>query len=395
MLKKLSVSNLEPRNKKVFCRVDFNVPLENGAVADDTRIDAAVPTLKHLAQQGAATILASHLGRPRGAVKEEMSLAPVARRLSEKLGRPVSFAGDCVGEEVRGKVADLQAGQFLLLENLRFHKGEEANDPDFAAELAAHADLYVNDAFGTAHRAHASTVGVPGILQPAAAGFLMDRELEQLGALVRSPDSPFVVILGGAKVSDKITMIENLLPHADAFLIGGAMAYTFLKSMVHPIGKSLVEGDKLSLAKRLMQQARKDGKRFLLPVDHVVTVGGDDERHQVTDDVDIIGDQAGADIGPKTLELFGGVLRDAKTILWNGPVGRFETDAFAAGTRGLGEAVAASGAISVVGGGDTAAAVRRFGLADRMTHVSTGGGASLEFLSGLPLPGVDALTDVP
>jgi len=393
MPKKLSVNSLELQGKKVFCRVDFNVPLEGAEVADDNRIDAALPTLHHLAEHGACTILASHLGRPRGTVKEALSLAPVARRLEEKLGKPVAFATDCIGEEAETKAAGLQPGGFLLLENLRFHKGEEANDTEFAGSLAKLADLYVNDAFGTAHRAHASTTGVPGILQPAAAGFLMDKELKQLGALTGSPEAPFAVILGGSKVSDKISLIENLLPLADTFIVGGAMAYTFLKSMVHPTGKSLVEGDKLSMAKSLMQMAEQSGKKFLLPIDHVVTVGGDDENHRVTEGVDIIASEAGVDIGPKTVQLFSAILASARTILWNGPVGRFELPAFAGGSRSLGEAIAASGAVSVVGGGDTASAVRQFGLADRMSHVSTGGGAALEFLSGLPLPGVDALSE--
>ena len=393
MSKKLSVRDLDLKGRKVFCRVDFNVPLDGGEVADDNRIEAAIPTLNHLAEQGARTILASHLGRPRGKAKPELSLAPVARRLEQKLGRPVAFADDCVGESARAAAGNLQEGGFVLLENLRFHAGEEANSGEFAAELASLADLYVNDAFGTAHRAHASTAGVPGILKPAAAGFLMVRELKQLGMLTGSPESPFVAILGGAKVSDKIALIENLMPAIDVFIIGGAMAYTFLKSMVHPVGNSLIEGDKLSLAKSLMQQAEALGKRFVLPVDHVVTIGGEDSHHRTTDNVDITGTEAGADIGPKSVKLFTSVLEEAKTVLWNGPLGRFELETFADGTRKVGEALAACNAVSVVGGGDTASAVRKFGLADRMTHVSTGGGASLEFLSGLPLPGVDALVD--
>ncbi len=393
MSKKLSVRDLDLKGRKVFCRVDFNVPLDSGEVADDNRIEAAIPTLNHLAEKGARTVLASHLGRPRGKAKPELSLAPVARRLEQKLGRPVTFANDCVGEPARAATDSLQEGGFVLLENLRFHAGEEANSGEFAAELASLADLYVNDAFGTAHRAHASTAGVPGILKPAAAGFLMERELKQLGMLTASPESPFVAILGGAKVSDKITLIENLMPAVDVFIIGGAMAYTFLKTLVHPVGNSLIEGDKLSLAKALMQQAEAQGKRLILPVDHVVTVGGEDSNYRNTDNVDITGSEAGVDIGPKSVELFASVLKEAKTVLWNGPLGRFEVEAFAGGTRQVGEALAACGAVSVVGGGDTASAVRKFGLAERMSHVSTGGGASLEFLSGLPLPGVDVLDD--
>ena len=392
MSKKLSVRDLDLKGKKVFCRVDFNVPLDGGEVGDDNRIDAALPTLRHLADQGARTILASHLGRPRGKAKPDLSLAPVARRLEQKLGKPVAFAADCIGEPAKAAVDALADGGFVLLENLRFHPGEEANKEEFAAELAALADVFVNDAFGTAHRAHASTAGVPGILKPAAAGFLLHRELEQLGKLTGSPDSPFVAILGGAKVSDKITLIENLMPLVDTFIVGGAMAYTFLKSMVHPVGNSLIEGDKLSLAKALMQQAEVAGKQFLLPVDHVVTMG-DDETFSTTDNVDIMGNAAGVDVGPKSIELFTPVLKNARTVLWNGPLGRFELDQFANGTRRIGEALAGSNAVSVVGGGDTASAVRKFDLADKMSHVSTGGGASLEFLSGLPLPGVDALGD--
>ncbi len=392
MSKKLSVRDLDLKGKRVFCRVDFNVPLDGGEVADDNRIDAALPTLNHLAEHGARIILASHLGRPRGKAKPELSLAPVARRLAQKLDRPVAFAEDCVGAPAGTAARSLQDGGFVLLENLRFHPGEEANKEEFAAELASLADLYVNDAFGTAHRAHASTAGVPGILRPAAAGFLMDLELEQLGRLTGTPESPFVAILGGAKVSDKITLIENLMPVVDSFIIGGAMAYTFLKSMVHPVGKSLIEGDNLTLAKSIMQKAELQGKRFVLPVDHVVTLG-DDDNYRTTANVDIAGVEAGADIGPKSVELFASVLASARTVLWNGPLGRFELEQFSNGTRRVGEALAGSGAVSVVGGGDTASAVRKFGLAERMSHVSTGGGASLEFLSGLPLPGVDALSD--
>jgi phosphoglycerate kinase len=304
----------------------------------------------------------------------------------------VAFAEDCIGDPARAAAEELKDGAFVLLENLRFHPGEEANNEEFAAELASLADLYINDAFGTAHRAHASTAGVPGILKPGAAGFLMDRELEQLSRLTGSPESPFVAILGGAKVSDKIALIENLMPVVDTFIVGGAMAYTFLKSMVHPVGKSLIEGDNLSLAKSIMQMAAGQGKRFVLPVDHVVTLG-DDDTYRTTEDVDIIGTEAGVDIGPKSVELFTSVLDGARTVLWNGPLGRFELEQFADGTRKIGEALAAGDAVSVVGGGDTASAVRKFGLSDRMSHVSTGGGASLEFLSGLPLPGVDALGD--
>jgi phosphoglycerate kinase len=393
MAKKLSVRDLDVDGKRVFCRVDFNVPIEDGKVGDDTRIAAVVPTLRMLAERGAATILASHLGRPKGKAKPELSLKPVADRLGEILQRPVAFAGDCVGEEAEQAARALEPGGFLLLENLRFHREEEKNDKEFASKLAGLAELYVNDAFGTAHRAHASTAGVPAHLQPAAAGLLMERELQQLGVLLENPSSPFVAVLGGAKVADKIELIENLLPRVDRFLVGGAMAYTFLLSDTKAVGRSLVEEDMLSLAKSLVYKVEAAGKEIVLPVDHVVTVDGVDQNHHVTDGLTIAGNEAGVDIGPATAELFCSRLAEAKTVLWNGPMGRFETEAFSAGTRKVGEAIASSGAVSVVGGGDTASAVRKFGLRERMTHVSTGGGASLELLSGLTLPGVAALGD--
>jgi phosphoglycerate kinase len=377
----------------VFCRVDFNVPMEGGAVSDDLRIRAAVPTLRHLAEKGAATVLASHLGRPAGKPKPDLSLAPVAETLAKLLGSPVAFVPSCVGDEAEAAARALQPGGFLLLENLRFHKEEEANDEAFSAGLAKLGDVYVNDAFGTAHRAHASTVGVPKLVKPAAAGFLMEKELEYLGRLLEKPESPFVAILGGAKVSDKIELVENLLPHVDLFLVGGGMAYTFLKAFMKPVGKSLLEEDRTTLAKALVQKARDRGHDFLFPVDHVVTIGGKDDAYRTTDGVEIVGDEAGADIGPETAEAFAKAVATARTVLWNGPLGRFEIDAFSHGTRRVAEALAASKAVSVVGGGDTAAAVEQFGLAGKMTHVSTGGGASLEFLSGLPLPGVEALDE--
>lgn len=396
MPRKLNVRRLEiAKGRRVFCRVDYNVPLKGGKVEDDTRIVASLPTLKLLTEKGARTILASHLGRPKGKPAAELSLKPVADHLATVLGRPVAFAADCVGAEVENRSRDLEPGGFLLLENLRFHKEEEANDPEFSRALAALGDLYVNDAFGTAHRAHASTAGVPAVLKPAAAGFLMEAELDHLGRLLESPDSPFVAIIGGAKVSDKIDLIENLLTRVDLFLVGGAMAYTFLKAFMKPIGASPFEEDRLTLAKALVQKARASGKDFMFPVDHVVTVGGKDDVHRVTAGVDIIGEEAGVDIGPKTAEQWAGKIAQARTVLWNGPLGRFEVEAFSGGTRHIAEALATSAAVSVVGGGDTASAVKKFGLTARMTHVSTGGGASLEFLSGLPLPGVDALDDAP
>ncbi len=394
MPSKLNVRDLEVRGKRVFCRVDYNVPLQGGAVSDDTRIRASLPTLSLLAERGARTILASHLGRPAGKPKPDMSLRTVTDHLRGLLGRPVTFCEESTGAKADEAARAVPPGGFLVLENLRFQKEEEANDPAFAAALASLGETYVNDAFGTAHRAHASTVGVPSLLKPAAAGLLMEAELKHLGAILEKPESPFVAILGGAKVSDKIELIENLLPRVDLFLIGGAMAYTFLKAFMKPVGKSLVEEDRLTLAKALVQKARAAGRDVLFPVDHVVTSGGRDDAYRTTEGVDIVGDEAGVDIGPKTAELFASKIKNARMILWNGPVGRFEVEAFSQGTRSVAEAVAASRATTIVGGGDSAAAVEKFGLTDRMTHVSTGGGAALEFLSGLPLPGVEILDDV-
>jgi phosphoglycerate kinase len=393
MPKKRNVRDLDLHGGRVFCRVDYNVPLQGGKVADDTRIRASLPTLELLAGRGARTVLASHLGRPAGKPKADLSLKVVAEHLSGLLGRPVAFSDECVGEKPEAASRDLPPGGFLLVENLRFHKEEEANDPQFSAALARLGDVYVNDAFGTAHRAHASTVGVPSVLKPAAAGLLMEAELEHLGKVLERPESPFVAILGGAKVSDKIELIENLLPRVDLFLIGGAMAYTFLKALMKPTGKSLVEEDRLTLAKSLVQKARSSGRDFLFPVDHVVTVGGKDDQFRTTQGVDITGDEAGVDIGPRSAELFASKIRDARMVLWNGPLGRFEIEAFSHGTRRVAEALAESKATSIVGGGDSAAAVEKFGLASRMTHVSTGGGAALELLSGMRLPGVDVLDD--
>lgn len=396
MPKKLSVRDVhELMGKRVFCRVDFNVPIESGRVKDDSRITASLPTINFLCESGARVVLASHLGRPKGRPRPEFSLAPVGSHLAAILGRPVAFAADCVGEPAEHAVARLAPGEVLLLENLRFHPEEEANDTGFSDALARLGDLYVNDAFGSAHRAHASTVGVPTRLKPAAAGLLMQAELAHLGRLLEAPLHPFLAILGGAKVSDKIEMIENLLPHVDGFMVGGAMAYTFLKAQGHPIGRSLVEADKLDLAAALLARVESAGKRFLLPVDHVAAVGGDDSNIRTTVGVALASDEAGMDIGPSTTAAFATEIGRAGTVLWNGPLGRFEVEAFSMGSRRIAEAIASSKAVSVVGGGDTGAAVHRFGLTAKMTHVSTGGGASLEFLSGLPLPGVAALDDAP
>lgn len=396
MVRKLSVRDLRDlAGKRVFCRVDFNVPIEGGRVTDATRIVASLPTINLLRAAGARVVLASHLGRPKGKVRPEFSLAPIASHLAELIGRPVGFPGACIGNGAEQAVLNLAPGDVLLLENLRFHAEEEANEAGFADALARLGDLYANDAFGSAHRSHASTTGVPARLKPAAAGLLMDAELTHLSRLLADPAHPFVAILGGAKVSDKIELVANLLPHVDAFLIGGAMAYTFLAAEGHTIGRSLVELDKLDLARTLIDRVTAAGKRLVLPVDHVATVSGNDDIVRTTPGVSLLDDEAGMDIGPETVAAFSEEIRRAKTVLWNGPLGRFEVEAFSRGTCRIGEALAASSAVSVVGGGDTAAAVFRFGLADRMSHVSTGGGASLEFLSGLPLPGVAALDDAP
>jgi phosphoglycerate kinase len=396
MPRKLSVRDLRDlRGKRVFCRVDFNVPLDAGAVTDPTRIVSSMPTINLLREAGARVILASHLGRPKGKPRQEYSLAPVAAHLASLLNRPVAFPRDCIGDGAEHAVAQLAPGSLLLLENLRFHAGEEANETGFAEALARLGDVYVNDAFGTAHRAHASTAGVPALVKPAAAGLLMQAELTYLGRLLEDPVHPFLAILGGAKVSDKIELIENLLPHVDGFLVGGAMAYTFLKAQGHAIGRSLVEAEKLDLALELVRKIEASGKRIVLPVDHVAAIGGDDTDVRSTTGVDLADGEAGADIGPRTSAIFESEIRKAGTVLWNGPVGRFEIEAFSSGSRRIAEALATSRAVSVVGGGDTGAAVHRFGLASKMTHVSTGGGASLEFLSGMPLPGVLALDDAP
>jgi phosphoglycerate kinase len=386
---KLSVRDLDLKNKRLFIRVDFNVPLAPGGqeISSDKRIKASLPTIKYALEQGAGLVLASHLGRPKGKPNPEMSLKPVAVRLAELLGRPVKMAPDCVGPEVEAMKP--APGEILLLENLRYHAEEEKNDPTFAKQLASLCDLYVNDAFGTAHRAHASTVGMIQFVPQAAAGLLMDKELEYLGKATTNPARPCIAILGGAKVSDKIEVIQNLLKFVDKLLIGGAMAYTFMKAQGKPTGNSLVEADKVDLAKEILATSRE---KILLPVDHVVAA--ELKEGAANNAVKVIAEGLmGLDIGPRTIELFSAEIAKAKTIIWNGPMGVFEKPPFDTGTVALAKAVAESGAISVVGGGDSEKAIKSAGVADKISHISTGGGASLEFLSGIELPGVAALTN--
>jgi phosphoglycerate kinase len=387
---KKTLRDLEVQGKRVLVRVDFNVPMQDGQITDDRRIRESLPTIQYLLERGAKVILMSHLGRPKGKPDPQYSLRPVAERLSELLGRPVRFLEDCVGEAVEQAVQAMAPGEVVLLENLRFHPEEEANDDGFARALARLGDLYVNDAFGSAHRAHASTEGVAHYL-PAVAGFLMEKELRYLGSVLTQPERPFVAILGGAKVHDKIGVIQNLLPKVDRLLIGGGMAFTFLKAQGYEIGRSLLDSDSLEFARRVLQEA---GQKIVLPVDVVVAPSPEAETQAQVVPVDQIPpDQMGLDIGPQTVARFREIVRLARTIVWNGPLGLFERAAFAEGTRGVLQAVAESSATSILGGGDTAAAAEQLGFADRITHISTGGGAALEFLEGRTLPGVAVLMD--
>lgn len=393
-MNKKTLKDIDVKGKRVFCRVDFNVPMKDGKVTDETRIRAAIPTIQYLVEQGAKVILASHLGRPKGEVVEELRLNAVAERLQALLGKDVAKADEAFGEEVKKTIDGMSEGDVLVLENVRFYPGEEKNDPELAKAFAELADVYVNDAFGAAHRAHASTEGIAQHI-PAVAGFLMEKELDVLSKALSNPERPFTAIVGGAKVKDKIGVIDHLLDKVDNLIIGGGLSYTFIKALGHEVGKSLLEEDKIELAKSFMEKAKKNGVNFYMPVDVVVADDfSNDANIQVVSIEDIPSDWEGLDAGPKTREIYADVIKNSKLVIWNGPMGVFELDAFANGTKAVDEALAeATDTYSVIGGGDSAAAVEKFNLADKMSHISTGGGASLEFMEGKELPGVVALND--
>ena len=389
-MNKKTIKDIDVKNKKVLVRCDFNVPLdgETGEITDNRRIRAALPTIQYLLDNNAKVILCSHLGRPKGEVNEKYSLKPVALELSKLLGREVKLAHDVIGEDAENLTSNMKEGEIVLLENVRFHKEEEKNEPEFAKKLASFAEIYVNDAFGTAHRAHASTEGVSHYL-PAVSGFLIEKELEFLGKALENPERPFVAILGGAKVSDKIGVIENLLEKVDTLIIGGGMAYTFLKAQGNNIGKSLCEEDKIDLAKIILEKAQEKGVKLILPVDnHVAIEYSNEAEDRFVASTEIPEEYMGLDIGPETIELFKSIVKDAKTVLWNGPLGVCEFKKYEVGTKAVAEMLSQSNAVTVIGGGDSAAAIEKLGLADKMTHISTGGGASLEFLEGKVLPGI-------
>ncbi|MFH1825282.1 MAG: phosphoglycerate kinase [Candidatus Firestonebacteria bacterium] len=390
---KLSIRDLQFKGKRVLVRVDFNVPLDsNLKVTDDTRIREALPTIKYISNNGGKVILVSHLGRPDGKVVDKLRMAPVAKKLEELIGKKIGQVDDCIGDKVNYAISQMKNGDILLLENVRFHAEEEENDPRFAKSLAELADVYVNDAFGTAHRAHASTEGITKYVKQSAAGFLIEKEIKYLGLVLSNPSKPLMAIIGGAKISSKIDLLNNLLTKVDALIIGGGMAYTFLKAQGIKIGKSLIEEDKVEMAKEILKNAKEKNIPLLLPVDHVVA----DKKDSPTDMKvvsDIPDNYIALDIGPKTIEEFGKAIKKAKTIFWNGPLGLFEVDAFAKGTTALARVIAESGAVSIVGGGDSVSAIKKAGVSDKITHISTGGGASLEFIEGKELPGIAALTE--
>ncbi|MBK3496020.1 phosphoglycerate kinase [Viridibacillus sp. YIM B01967] len=393
MYQKKTMNDVEVNGKRVFVRVDFNVPMENGEITDDTRIRAALPTISNLVEKDAKVILASHLGRPKGEVKEELRLTAVGKHLAELLGQPVTKLDESIGETVGKAIADMKNGDIVLLENVRFHAGEEKNDPELALSFAKLADLYVNDAFGAAHRAHATTAGIAEHI-PAVSGLLMEKELDVLGKALSNPERPFTAIIGGAKVKDKIGVIENLLDKVDHLIIGGGLSYTFSKAQGHDIGKSLLEEDKIELAKSFIEKAQAKGVKMHMPIDVIVADAFSKDANTKEVDIDQIpSDWMGLDIGPKTTAEYAEVIKNSKLVIWNGPMGVFEMDTFANGTKGVAEAMAVTDAYTIIGGGDSAAAVEKFQVADKMNHISTGGGASLEFMEGKALPGVVALND--